>query len=180
MKFFNTETGEFEDPILHAPGNYDAYDYSLSTGTANAEPSKTNQSSKNEADINTIVKNFGVTGHLPQIPLPPSLDEFAEVFDFQSAMNIQATARHSFMMLPADVRAAFGNDPHNFVSQVDTMLSEEDPERLKINLDDLRAMGLMVPKTPPGDTTTLGDLKAAILAARSSGGSPASEPPNGA
>lgn len=160
---------------------------SLALGTINREPSLTQQSQRDEADINVIVSRFGVTNQGPPAPLPPSLSEFEDVFDFQHAMNTIAAAKHSFMMLPAEIREAFGNDPHRFVNTVDAMVTDQDEERRQANLAVLRTMGLAVAPGPAVDKTTLGDLLAAIKAGQgpgdkqpTQGGTPAPSPSEGA
>jgi len=105
-------------------------------GTENDEPSKAIQSSKDECDINTIVRRFGVTGVLPTVQVPPSYQQFGEVFDFQSAMNLVLEAQQSFAGMNADVRMRFANDPGRFVDFC------QDPA----NTEEMRKMGLLVPE----------------------------------
>lgn len=161
MNYVN-EQGEIIAYEWKTPFNHNTNEESNRVSLVCPEPTRTQQHQEQEANINTIVRNFGLTGQLPQIPLPPPLEEFADIFDFQSAMNTMAAAKHSFQQLPADVRDAFKNDPHNFVGTVDSMLAEQDPARRENNLGILRAMGLMVPEGPKVDRTTLGDVLAAI------------------
>jgi len=93
------------------------------------------QSAKNDADINVIVKRFGVTYMMPQGIRPPSYQDFDDVFDFQTAMNAVRDAGTRFMALPAVVRREFDNDPQRFLQFA------SDPK----NLDKMREMGLAVP-----------------------------------
>lgn len=162
-----------EPPFFKTPYNHDTSAESLRTGYLETMESKAQQHQAAEADINTIVKRFGVTGQLPQIPLPPPLEDFAEIFDFQTALNTMVAAKRSFEALPADIRAAFNNDPHQFVGTVDNMLGVQDSQQRDKNLEILRAMGLAVPPGPIADKTTLGDVLAAIKETATSGGSPA-------
>lgn len=164
MKILNTDTGEFIDFEWRTPYNHDTTAAAQLSGVENKEPSLTQQHQAEEADINTIVRNFGVTGQIPVVPLPPAIDEFADTFDFQSAMNLINEAKHSFSQLNADVREAFRNDPSYFVGTIDSMLNDTDKERREKNLQALRAMGLAVEPGPKADTTTLGDVLAAIKA----------------
>lgn len=159
-----TEDGEvLETPVFFkTPYNHNVELESLRTALYCKDPSKTIQSQAAEADINNIVKNFGITGMIPQINLPPSLDEFGEAFDFQSAMNVVAAANHSFSQLPAEVRTAFNNDPHRFVATVDEILNDQEGEQKRKNMEALRAMGLAVAPGPIADKTTLGDVLKAI------------------
>lgn len=104
------------------------------------DESRAVQSQKEEADINTIVKRFGLTGQLPQSVRVPTYGDFGdEVFDYTSAMLAIRRADESFMAMPADVRARFQNDPQQFVE----FCSDEK------NLDEMRKLGLAVPKAEP-------------------------------
>lgn len=99
------------------------------------EVGKTIQSSKDEADINTIVKRFGLTAQVPQNVRTPLNIDFDGVFDYQSAMNTIIDADRAFMRMPADVRKRFGNDAAEFVDFV------SDPK----NQDEARKLGIALP-----------------------------------
>lgn len=116
--------------------NYDTNEASLESAISCPEDTRTQQSGKLDADINEIVRRFGVTGTLPQGTRPPTYGDFNDVFDFQTAQNAIVIAQQSFMAMPATVRKRFNNDPHEFVA----FCSE--PE----NIDEMRKMGLAVPK----------------------------------
>lgn len=120
-------------------GSYDAAAVSRETGLdCDVEnfPSKTIQSAKDDADINVIVRRFGVTGQMPQQMRLPSYGDYTGVGDFQSAMNVVRAAEEQFMMLPAAVRSRFGNNPQAFLDFV------SDPD----NFGELRKMGLANPE----------------------------------
>lgn len=128
--------------------NYDSRAASDEVALVCPEDTLTVQSSKDDADINVLVRRFGLTGQLPQVQVPPSFQDFDAVFDYQSAQNLILAANRSFAAMPADVRSRFGNNPEAFVRFCD------DPA----NLDEMRKLGLAVPKAPvepvpaPGDT----------------------------
>lgn len=85
-----------------------------------------------ESDINEIVRRFGLTGELPNgIDMPVSGD-FSEVEDFQSAMNMIRQAQESFLLLPADVRERFSNDPARVISFLDDPNNREEAIKLGI------------------------------------------------
>ncbi|AXH75591.1 MAG: internal scaffolding protein [Microviridae sp.] len=77
---------------------------------------RTKQSFKEEVDINTIVRRFGLSGVLPAVVNPPMYGDFGGVFDYQTAMNAVVGARESFMSLPAGVRSRFHNDPQELLA----------------------------------------------------------------
>lgn len=100
------------------------------------DKSLTIQSQATDADINVIMKRFGVSGVLPQVALPPSYGDFDVVSDYREALELIREADSSFSQLDAGVRARFGNDAARFVDFCD------DPA----NVDAMREMGLAVPK----------------------------------
>lgn len=121
---------------LRTYGNYDPDVNSDDSAFVSREPSMTVQSQREEADINVIVKRFGVTGFMPSVPVPPTYGDFTGVSDYRSALEVLNAAKASFLKLPAEVRRRFGNDPAYFVEFCN------DPE----NLPEMRKMGLAVPE----------------------------------
>jgi phage internal scaffolding protein len=115
-------------------GNYNVDYVSNQYGVECLDESLAVQSAAIDADINTIVRRFGITGELPQDVRVPLLDDFDQVFDFQSAQNALVAARESFMQMPADVRDRFQNDPHRFVEFCSN----------PANLPEMRKLGLAV------------------------------------
>lgn len=115
---------------VRAPYNYDADEASQTTGLVCPEPTLTQQHQEEEANINTIVRRFGVTGQLPNLPVPPTYADFEDVFDFHSAQNLIRQAQESFNALPAEVRHRFNHDPAAFLEFVDTPGNEAELARL--------------------------------------------------
>lgn len=97
-----------------------AYDVDMASEESGLDcsvlPSRTQQHFKEEVDINTIVRRFGLTGELPENVPQVLQGDFTNVVDFQSAMDLIVAARESFMEQPADVRARFDNDPQKFLA----------------------------------------------------------------
>lgn len=79
------------------------------------DPSLAKQEFAEEADINTIVRRFNLTGQLPENIRMPTYGDFEGIFDFHSAMNAIAQANEAFDAMPANVRARFHNNPAEFV-----------------------------------------------------------------
>lgn len=77
----------------------------------------TEQSHKDECDINVIMSRYQVSGILPQT-VQLLEGQFADVseIDFQSAANLVAAAKSMFMELPSSVRSRFSNDPAAFLA----------------------------------------------------------------
>lgn len=112
-----------------------SYDRDLnSEGTAFFDDSEsmTQQSFKEECDINTIVRRFGVTGEMPENVRVPQYADFEESFDFMSAMNLIREAQESFMAMPSAVRDRFGHDPARFVDFFNDPENRPEAERLGV------------------------------------------------
>lgn len=124
--------------VLRTEGNYDGDAESVSTGLECRDPSRAVQSQKDEADINTIVRNFGVTGQLPQNVRVPTFGDFDQVSDYREAIEAIRAAEASFMAMPSNVRAEFENDPQQFLDFC------ADPA----NVPRMRELGLAVPAAP--------------------------------
>lgn len=113
---------------------------SKETGLLCQDPSLAVQASAEEADINTIVRRFNLTGQVPTDIRAPEYGDFTSVTDYQSALNAVIQADESFMAMPAEVRARFHHDPGAFVDFVAN--PENRQEALKLGL-------LMPPEAPP-------------------------------
>lgn len=135
----NHETGEIVPvgvrPVLRA-----AYDdhaaLSDGFGLACLDESLADQSGKEEADINTLVRRFGLTGQLPTDVRAPTFGDFTGVSDFREAMDAVLAAQASFMAMPAEVRQEFGHSPQRFVE----FCSDE------ANFDRMCELGLIAPE----------------------------------
>lgn len=131
----------FKPIKMRVPGQYDPDAASLEAGTLVTGQTRTQQHQAVDADINTIVKRFKVTGFLPQAARLPSYGDFDSVVDYRTAMDAVVAAEKSFMALPSDMRTKFDNDPQKFLDFVSD----------KKNLPAMREMGLAKPEDPkPG------------------------------
>ena len=126
---------------LRSFGSYDPDVVSRETGFECVGPSLTQQSFRDECDINTIVERFGLGADMPEA-LPPRFGDFSEVTDFHSAMNAVRIAGEGFMLMPAAIRARFENDPARLIKFL------EDPG----NFDEAVKLGIVnAPPAPPSD-----------------------------
>lgn len=100
---------------LRSQFNYDTDSVSTETGLKCEDESLAQQHQKDEADINTIVKRFGLTGELPNNVRMPVYGDFTGITTYQDALHAVMAANDSFMQMPADVRNRFNNDPEQFV-----------------------------------------------------------------
>ena len=124
--------------FTRSPFNYDPDVVSMGTGFVSDEDSMTQQSFKDECDINTILRRFAVTGELPDNVRVPQYQEFEEVFDFHSAMNVVRASNEAFAAMPADVRERFSNDPARFIA----FTMDEN------NYDEALKLGIVNPRPP--------------------------------
>lgn len=131
------ESGMFKVEV-RSPYNYDRDAVSRETGFSSELPSRTKQSFRDECDINTIVRRFGLTGEMPP-PLSPQFGDFSNVVDFQTAMNAIRHAGESFMTLPASLRSRFDNDPSKLIAFLEN----------KANFDEAVKLGLVNPPPLP-------------------------------
>lgn len=103
---------------------------------------KTRQDQRDDADINVIVKRYGLTGQLPQVrPKIPMEADFRDAgdFDLGAALRFVRDADAAFMAYPAEVRAKFDNDPAEFVRFVENPSNKEECIR----------MGILAKEPPP-------------------------------
>lgn len=99
--------------------NYDMDTVSRETGLECLDVSLAVQSEKDDCDINTIVRRFGLTGSLPQGARVPQYADFVgAVDDYRTALDLLREADESFMKLPADIRKEFNNDAGKLVEFV--------------------------------------------------------------
>ena len=141
-------------PFLRTPYNYDTIAASNESGLHCEDATLAQQQFKDETDINNILRQFNITGLLPEAPLSPRYGDFTGIGDYHSALNAVIAAEDQFMALPANIRARFENDP----AQLIDFLSDEN------NRSEAEQLGLLeVPKAEstvtPLDVTVLGDTK---------------------
>lgn len=120
--------------LVRSYGDYDSDYVSDATGLACKDDSLAIQSQRDEADINTIVRNFGLTGKMPDVVYMPEYGDYTNVEDYRTAIEAVRQAEDGFMTMPGEVRAKFDNSPQRFMEFV------HDPSNAQAMLD----MGLRV------------------------------------
>jgi len=111
------DTGEIpspyavQAPFLFTPYNFHHSAWSEANGLVCLELTKTRVNEQHSTDINEIVRQFGLTGQLPENPLPPQYGDFSEVLDYHGALNAVRRSEEAFQALPAALRDRFRNDP---------------------------------------------------------------------
>jgi len=125
---------KMKTPFLRTAYNYDRDAASNESGLACEEPTLTQQHYKDETDINNILRQFNITGQLPQAALSPRYGDFTGIVDYQTALNAVIAAEDGFMTLPADLRAQFGNDPEQLINFLDNPDNKD--QAIKLGLID--------------------------------------------
>ena len=134
--------------FLRTPYNYDRDAASNESGLACEEPSLAQQHHKDECDINNILRQFNITGLLPESPLSPRYGDFTGIGDYHTAMNRVIAAQEEFEALPAQIRARFNNDPAQLIEFLEN--SDNRPEAEELGLvEKATAEVVEVAKTTP-------------------------------
>ena len=121
--------------FLRTPYNYDVDAASNESGVACEEPSLAQQQFKDECDINNILRQFNITGLLPET-LSPKYGDFSGISDYKTALDRVIAADEEFMNLPATLRARFDNEPAKLIEFLN-----DDQNRLEAE-----KLGLVEPK----------------------------------
>ena len=121
-----------KSPFLRTPYNYDLDAASNESGLHCEDATLTQQHFKDECDINNILRQFNVTGLLPEAPLSPRYGDFTGISDYHSALNQVIAAEDEFMALPAQIRSRFDNDPAKLIDFLDNQ--ENKDEAIKLGL----------------------------------------------
>jgi len=116
--------------FLRTPYNYDKDAASNESGLACEEPSLAQQHHKDECDINNILRQFNITGLLPESPLSPRYGDFTGISDYHTAMNRVIAAQDEFEALPAQIRARFNNDPAELIQFLEDGNNRSEAEEL--------------------------------------------------
>jgi phage internal scaffolding protein len=116
--------------FLRTPYNYDRDAATNESALACEEPSLAQQHFKDECDINNILRQFNVTGLLPESPLSPRYGDFTGISDYHTAMNRVIAAQDEFEALPAQIRARFDNDPANLIEFLENSENRLEAEEL--------------------------------------------------
>lgn len=127
--------------FLRTPYNYNMDDVSRETGLSCADESLAIQSAAEDADINTIVRRFGLTGELPGDLQMPQSGDYVGVGDFHQAMNVVRQANEEFLRIPAEIRARFSHDPGLFTEFFENPSNYDEAVRL--------GLALKRPEPPP-------------------------------
>lgn len=101
-------------------GNEKLYDFKKRSDASGVEGgvSSTVQADMADADINTIVRRFGLVGEMPEALGIPQYGDFTGISDYRSALDAIGYAQEQFAQIPAEIRAKFQNDPGEWMSWI--------------------------------------------------------------
>jgi phage internal scaffolding protein len=133
--------------------NYDRDSASAASGLVCDDESRTIQSAKDESDINTIVRKFGLTGELPNDLKMPQSGDFTDVPDFHTAMNLVRSAQEEFLRVPAEIRARFANDPQRLMQFVEDESNRDEARKLGFLADPVKVPEPMRVQVVPASGT---------------------------
>ena len=119
-------------PFLRTPYNYDLDAASNESGLHCEDATLAQQHFKDECDINNILRQFNITGLLPESPLSPRYGDFTGIGDYHTALNRVIAAEDEFMALPALIRSRFDNDPAKLIDFLENQ--ENKDEAIKLGL----------------------------------------------
>lgn len=140
-----TEDGEIVDincedcvtgivPFFKTPHNHNRNAESARVATENNGKSLTDQSFKDEADINVIMERYG-KGATPNVVLPEHFGDAFQIPTLLEARTRIAENNATFYLLPANIREEFLNDPARWEQRIIEDVNTG-------NLDDLERMGI--------------------------------------
>lgn len=107
----------------------------------------TQQSFKDDADINVIMKRFGITDGAVPVPQPAEFydrptSDFGEGVSLREVLDVQRAAANHFNALPAQIRKKFDNKPQKMHDWIHDEANHEEAVRL----------GLLIKKPTPEPT----------------------------
>lgn len=108
--------------------------------TLNKEPSMAQQQYKDETDINNIIKRHGGADAAYRALARGGgvYADFSNLSDYQTMLHEVSRAQEAFLLLPAELRARFRNDPGELLQFVQN----------SSNYDEAVSLGLVEPKPP--------------------------------
>lgn len=99
--------------------------------TSDPDNDRTVQSYKDEADINVMIKRFGIAA----VAKPQDMgyyDFTAAPADYQEALNSVIDAERRFAEVPAEIRARVDNNPKKFAEWINHEANREEAIKLKL------------------------------------------------
>ncbi|QXP08472.1 MAG: internal scaffolding protein [Arizlama microvirus] len=116
------------------------YGTRIRVATINDQPSKTDQSMKEQCDVNNIVRKFKRTGQVSHLSQKQGqYADVSEISDLLSATTKVAQAQDAFMTLPAALRKKLNNNPAELISWLND--PKNDDEAIKLGIKERKKIG---------------------------------------
>jgi phage internal scaffolding protein len=131
-------------PFLRTPYNYDTIAASNESGLHCEDATLAQQQFKDECDINNILRQFNITGQLPESTLSPKYGDFSGISDYKTALDRVIAADEEFMNLPAALRARFDNDANNLIEFLNNDENRLEAEKLGL-VEPIQDLSLVPP-----------------------------------
>lgn len=80
---------------------------------------------KDEVDINTVVRRYGITAGMPFGPDGGMYGDFTGIVDYDSAVALIKDTEDRFHRIPAEIREKFNNNPGLLVKFAQDSTAEE-------------------------------------------------------
>ena len=107
--------------IYKKPKFRSAYDKPVRVAIDCQDPSLTQQSDKDKADIKKIIAKYDKTGLILHVnKMEARFEDVSEVKDLKVTSDIIRNAESDFNMLPSDVRKEFDNDMYKFYEALES------------------------------------------------------------
>lgn len=125
-----------------------------------SSPILTDQSYKNECDINVIMANYAKTGLMSHVTtLQPHYTDNTIIPSLEAAYDIVNAAENAFFELPPDIRKLMDNDPsqlENFIANPDNVqillkngILVEKPQQKVSKTETITTPGVITQVAPP-------------------------------
>lgn len=105
---------------FRAPHAYDVDQASDEATIKDNGESLTIQSHSEDADINVLMRRFGVIPPQAMEVRTPMYGDFTGIRDFRTAVTVVAEAQDAFLRLPSAIRHTYENDPQLFLQAIET------------------------------------------------------------
>ena len=145
--------------FVRNPYNYDRKEAGAKSAIDASHDGRTQQEFKDECDINVLVERFGI-GVIEQQTSLPMYGDFTNVTDFHTSLTAVREAAEQFMLLPADVRRNFDNDPQKLMDFVEDSNNDREAWESRglvpevVNEAKTPIPAPSVPEEPPGGAVT--------------------------
>lgn len=117
-------------------------------------PSDTDQSFKDDCDVNVIIDKFTKTGHLTHLAKHQGFyQDVSEYRDLAESMQVVTEAQAAFDALPAELRSRFSNSPVQMVNFLDDPRNDQEAIALGLKIQ-IKAEPTEQTQDIPKETTT--------------------------